>query len=179
MNEKQTLTIYSIRTTCFWLISTMLLIIADQVTKKLAVVNLKNQSGISIIPDVLELNYLENKGMAFGMLQGKQILFLILSIAFCIFLFYLLIRIPKTPYYRPLMVIGAFLAAGALGNFIDRLSHGYVIDFIYFSLIDFPVFNLADIFVVCGGIALVLVVLFRYKDEDFEFILPKHINKKG
>ena len=165
MNEKQTLTIYSIRSTCFWLISTMLLIIADQVTKK--------------IPDVLELNYLENKGMAFGMLQGKQIFFLILSIAFCIFLFYLLIRIPKTPYYRPLMVIGAFLAAGALGNFIDRLSHGYVIDFIYFSLIDFPVFNLADIFVVCGGIALVLVVLFRYKDEDFEFILPKHINKKG
>ena len=58
MNEKQTLTIYSIRATCFWLISTMLLIIADQVTKKLAVVNLKNQSGISIIPDVLELNYL-------------------------------------------------------------------------------------------------------------------------
>ena len=179
MNEKQTLTIYSIRCTCFWLISTMLLIIADQVTKKLAVVKLKNHSGFSIIPGVLELSYLENKGMAFGMFQGKQILFIILSIAFCILLFYLLIRIPKTPYYRPLMVIGSVLAAGALGNFIDRLSHGYVIDFIYFSLINFPIFNLADIFVVCGGIALVLFVLFRYKDEDFAFILPKHTHKKG
>ena len=62
---------------------------------------------------------------------------------------------------------------GAAGNFIDRIVRGYVVDFIYFSLIDFPVFNLADIYVVCGGIALVLLVVFRYKDEDFDFLSTK------
>ena len=62
---------------------------------------------------------------------------------------------------------------GAAGNFIDRLFRGYVVDFIYFSLIDFPVFNIADIYVVCGGIVLVLLVVFKYKDEDFEFLSLK------
>lgn len=174
MKEKQTLTIYSIRATCLWLITTMLLIIADQVTKKLAVIKLQNQKAISFIPKILELRYLENNGMAFGMFQGKQILFLVFSIVFCILLFYLIIRIPKTPHYRPLMIISSFLASGALGNFIDRLAHGYVIDFIYFSFINFPIFNIADIYVVCSVLALIIVILFYYKDEDFSFISFKH-----
>ena len=54
--------------------------------------------------------------------------------------------------YLPLLTIATVLAAGALGNFIDRFFRGYVIDFIYFSLIDFPVFNLADVYVVVSGI---------------------------
>ena len=68
---------------------------------------------------------------------------------------------------------GGILFSGALGNFIDRTFYGYVTDFIYFSLIDFPVFNIADIYVVCGGILLAVLVIFRYKDEDFYFINHK------
>ena len=71
------------------------------------------------------------------------------------------------------VITGAVLFGGAAGNFIDRLFRGYVVDFIYFSLIDFPVFNIADIYVVCGGIVLVFLVVFKYKDEDFEFLSLK------
>ena len=66
------------------------------------------------------------------------------------------------------------LTAGAIGNFIDRLTRGYVVDFFYFSLIDFPVFNIADMYVVCSGILLVILVCFRYKnDEDYDFLRIK------
>ena len=122
------------------------------------------------------MSYLENRGMAFGMFQGRQVLFLILCMAFFAVLLYLYARIPKNKYYLPLLITGAVLASGALGNFIDRLLYGYVIDFIYVSLIDFPVFNVADIFVVCGGIAFVFLAGFCYRDEDFDFIKRKRDN---
>lgn len=73
----------------------------------------------------------------------------------------------------PLILIAFFMLAGALGNFIDRVFRGFVVDFIYISLIDFPVFNLADIYVVCSGILLVLAVCLKYKDEDFDFLSRK------
>ena len=115
---------------------------------------------MTLITGVLELQYLENRGMAFGMLQGRQMLFLVLCIAFCAVMLWLFFRIPKTGYYIPLILAGGILTGGAAGNFIDRAFRGYVVDFIYVSLIDFPIFNLADIYVVCGGIALVMLVLF-------------------
>ena len=66
------------------------------------------------------------------------------------------------------------LAAGGLGNFIDRIRLGYVVDFFYFSLIDFPIFNVADIFVVVSFIVLAVCILFIYKEEDFDFLSLKH-----
>ena len=151
-------------------ILTMFLILIDQVTKLLALSQLKGNPDIILIPGVLQLKYLENRGMAFGMLQGRQMLFLVLCIAFCAVMLWLFFRIPKTGYYIPLILAGGILTGGAAGNFIDRAFRGYVVDFIYVSLIDFPIFNLADIYVVCGGIALVILVLFHYRDEDFDFI---------
>lgn len=157
---------------CFlvWFTGIILLIVADQAAKYWAVSKLKGTSGMTIITGVLELQYLENRGMAFGMLQGRQMLFLVLCIAFCAVMLWLFFRIPKTGYYIPLILAGGILTGGAAGNFIDRAFRGYVVDFIYVSLIDFPIFNLADIYVVCGGIALVMLVLFHYRDEDFDFI---------
>ena len=153
-----------------WFGGIAILTVIDQLTKHLAVKYLKGTSGIILIPDVLEFQYVENRGMAFGLLQGRQILFLILCVAFCAGILYLYARIPKN---APLSIIGGILFSGALGNFIDRAFCGYVTDFIYFSLIDFPVFNIADIYVVCGGILLAVLVIFRYKDEDFYFINHK------
>ena len=151
-------------------ILTLFLILMDQVTKFLALSQLKGNPDIILIPGVLQLKYLENRGMAFGMLQGRQMLFLVLCIVFCAAMLWLFFRIPKTGYYIPLILVGGILTGGAAGNFIDRAFRGYVVDFIYVSLIDFPIFNLADIYVVCGGIALVILVLFHYRDEDFDFI---------
>lgn len=149
-----------------WLLSITALVLADQYTKYLAQHDLKGNPAISLIPGVLELSYLENRGMAFGMLEGGRILFLALCAVFLAALFYAFLRIPKERGYLPLIVTGAVLGGGAVGNFIDRLLRGYVVDFIYISLINFPVFNLADIYVVCGGIALVLILIFGYKEGD-------------
>ena len=76
-------------------------------------------------------------------------------------------------YYRPLLYTAAIVFAGAMGNFIDRVFRGYVVDFIYFSLIDFPTFNVADIYVTCGITVMVFLMFFRYKEEnDFDFLKP-------
>ena len=162
---------------CFlvWFTGIILLIVADQAAKYWAVSKLKGTSGMTLITGVLELQYLENRGMAFGMLQGKIPLLIALCLLFfCVFL-YIYIKIPKTRYYLPLICAALVLAAGAVGNLIDRVFRGYVIDFIYFSLIDFPVFNMADIYVVCSGIFLVFCVCFKYKDEsDFRFLNRKN-----
>ena len=171
MNKKKTSFI------CFlvWFTGIILLIVADQAAKYWAVSKLKGTSGMTLITGVLELQYLENRGMAFGMLQGKIPLLIALCLLFfCVFL-YIYIKIPKTRYYLPLICTALVLAAGAVGNLIDRVFRGYVIDFIYFSLIDFPVFNMADIYVVCSGIFLVFCVCFKYKDEsDFRFLNRKN-----
>ena len=67
-------------------------------------------------------------------------------------------------------ILTTFLGAGAVGNMIDRVFRGYVIDFFYFSLIDFPVFNVADIYVVVSILVLVYLFLAVYKEEDFDFL---------
>ncbi len=154
----------------------VLLILLDQYAKIQAALYLKGKTGISLIPGVLELKYLypENRGIAFGMFQGKVILFAVLSVVLLAAIIWFFIRIPKQRYYIPLICVCVLMFSGAVGNLIDRAFRGYVIDFIYFSLIDFPIFNLADVYVVCGGILLVFCVLFKYKeDEDFNFLSLK------
>ena len=112
----------------------ILLVAADQVAKWLSYLYLKGQLSISLIPGVLELHYLypENRGIAFGMFQGSVLFFAIVSVLFLGVILYAWIRIPKERFYLPLLTIATVLAAGALGNFIDRFFRGYVIDFIYF-----------------------------------------------
>lgn len=147
----------------------LLLTFIDQWTKYLAVLHLKNQESIVLIPGVFQLQYLENHGAAFGILQGQQWIFFLMTIVYLVAAVWIYLRIPKTKKYFPLHMIAVVLTAGALGNFIDRISQGYVVDFFYFSLIDFPIFNVADIYVVLSFIGLAICILFVYKDEDFAF----------
>lgn len=145
----------------------------DQYTKLLAAAHLKGKETVSLIPGALELKYLypENRGIAFGMFQGSTTFFAVVSMILFVLIIWVFIKIPKKRYYIPLMAVCALMLSGALGNMIDRVFRGYVIDFIYISLIDFPVFNMADIYVVCGGILLVILVFFKYKkDDDFDFL---------
>lgn len=154
------------------LLSVLLLTFFDQYTKLLAMTKLAGRDSLVLIKGVLELKYLENTGIAFGLLEGKRLFFLLICLLFFALGIYLFVRIPKEQYYLPLFVILFVMQSGAAGNFIDRVCRGYVVDFIYFSLIDFPIFNLADIYVVCGSILLVLFVCLKYKEEDFSFINP-------
>ena len=142
-----------------------ILVFLDQYTKYLAAVFLKPVGAVTLIPNTLQLRYLENRGAAFGILQNRQWLFIIFAFACIIVCAVLCFRLAAMDRHAASRVCLAALAAGAAGNLIDRISHGYVIDFIYVSLIHFPIFNLADVYVSLSTIALVLLVLFYYKDE--------------
>lgn len=149
----------------------------DQLTKFLAVENLKNKADIPLIPNVLYLQYLENRGAAFGIFQDKKIFLVLLTSLILIGVCYVLWKIPADKKYIYLKLLCFLITAGGIGNLIDRIRLDYVIDFIYFSPIDFPVFNVADIYVSVGMVLLFIVVLFYYKDEDFEFLKWKSKNK--
>ncbi|MCR5716010.1 MAG: signal peptidase II [Lachnospiraceae bacterium] len=150
-----------------------ILIFLDQYTKHIAVLNLKDHDAIRLIDGVLELQYLENRGAAFGMMQNQKIFFVTIAIVILIAILYVLIKSPAQPKYRLLNMLLVFIASGAVGNMIDRIGQNYVVDFIYVSLIDFPIFNVADIYVTCGTIVLVLAILFYYKENDFGFLSLK------
>ena len=122
--------------------------------------------------NVLELSYLENRGAAFGIFQGKQWPLIIFTVIVLILIIYFyLMRIPAEKHFGLLNGIAILFFAGAIGNFIDRVTQRYVVDFFYFRLINFPVFNVADIYVTVAAVLLILCLLF-YKEEDFERILP-------
>ena len=161
----------------FALISFILLILFDQWTKSLAVANLMNQEPFVIVKDVFQLRYLENRGAAFGMMQGQQTFFVISALIAVAIITYVYFKLPWEKRFHPLRAVVLFIAAGAVGNLIDRLVLGYVVDFFYFELIDFPIFNVADIYVTCATIVLALLILFYYKENEFDCLFPKKKEK--
>ena len=157
---------------------TALLVLLDQATKLAAVSALKDGGPFVLIPGVFQLQYLENRGAAFGLLQNARIFFLAVTLIALAAVIYVLVRLPLKRKYIVLRFLMVLIAAGAVGNMIDRVFLGYVRDFLYFSLIDFPIFNVADIYVTCATILLILLLLFYYKEEeDFAFLSPG--GKKG
>lgn len=172
----------------------VLLVFLDQITKWLAVYFLKGKAPVPIIKDVFELQYLENQSAAFGtdpisilhrifsfdifnqnpqlFLTVKMIFFIIITIAIIVLFIIAYIRIPESKRLRYIDYILIFFVSGAIGNFIDRLCNNYVVDFFYFKLIDFPIFNVADIYVTVAALVMVVLLLFYYKDEDIEVIIP-------
>lgn len=148
-------------------------VILDQITKYFAVLYLKDQKPFVILDGVFELFYLENRGAAFGMLQGMQLFFLICVIVITGFIIWFFWHVPLEKKYIPLCVCAAAVLAGAYGNGIDRVRQGFVVDFFYFKLIDFPVFNVADIYVTVSVVFLAVLCLFFYKEEDFERIFHR------
>lgn len=147
-------------------VGVLALLLLDQYTKILALRFLKDQPAVVILKGVFELQYLENRGAAFGMMQNQRFFFLIITVVVLGIMVYLYSLTPVTRRYLPIRLCMVFLAAGAAGNFIDRLLRGYVVDFFYFSLIDFPIFNVADIYVTVTFFVLVLLIFFYYKEED-------------
>lgn len=143
----------------------------DQFTKYMAVIKLKDQTPFVLIDGVFELRYLENRGAAFGMMQDMRFLLAAGAVIVCGLIVYLYLRMPEKRRYLPLRICAVLLCAGAAGNMIDRIRLGYVIDFFYFRLIDFPIFNVADCYVVAACIVFAFLVLFYYREEeDFSFL---------
>ena len=161
----------------FAILSYIFLIVFDKWTKSLAVAHLMNKEPFIIIDGVFQLRYLENRGAAFGMMQGQQTFFLITGIIAVIVLAYVYFKLPWKKRFLPLRAVALFIASGAVGNMVDRVVLGYVVDFFYFELIDFPIFNVADIYVTCATIVLALLILFYYKEEELDCLFPKKKEK--
>lgn len=153
------------------MISVILLVALDQYTKILAVNHLKDQPDIPILKDIFELSYVENRGAAFGMMQNKQTFFIITTVLVVAAILWIYHTMPMEKKFIPGRVTLIFIIAGAIGNFIDRVSQGFVVDFLYFKLINFPVFNVADVYVTCSVFVLAFLLLFYYKEEDLDRII--------
>ena len=149
------------------------LLLFDQFTKNLAVQKLMNKPAFVIIPKVLEFDYLENRGAAFGMLQNQKFFLVAVGIVFMAVICYFLIRLPDRKKYFVIHILASAIIAGGLGNMIDRIRLDFVVDFISFVLINYPIFNVADIYVVVATITVFVLLLFVYKEEDLDFLSKK------
>ena len=169
-------------------------ILLDQITKYLAYTKLKGQDAFVIIPDVFELRYLENQSAAFSFdpvsllhkifhftyfdahpdafLACKMVFFVVMTIVVLVLLAILYRRIPWNRHWLAMNLILLGFMAGAIGNLIDRVIHHFVIDFFYFRLINFPIFNVSDIYVTIAAFALVIVIFFVYSEKDFSSVFP-------
>ena len=153
------------------------MIFLDQFTKRLAVLHLKDKDSIVIIPKVLELTFLKNRGAAFGILQDQKVFFIMIAIMILAVIAYVLFQLPMEKKYIYLQIILVMIASGAAGNMIDRVSNDYVVDFISFVIINFPIFNVADIYVTVSTILFMILFIFYYKEKDFDFLSFKQQKK--
>lgn len=150
-------------------ITFILLLFIDQITKHIVRLHLKAEP-ISVIKDIFSFHYLENRGSVWGILQGKVDILLVVSVILLAIMIYVYIKMPKRKEYFPLFWIIVFMVAGAVGNTIDRLVFGYVTDFLYFELIDFPIFNIADCYITVCAFLTIILILTKYKDDEFQFL---------
>ena len=139
------------------------IVIADQATKYLTVLNLDLGQAQPFLPGLLQFTYVQNTGAAFSPFEGQQWLFALVFVAFTGLLLWEYRKKPMgfTPFERWCI---AAIYGGGLGNMIDRVRLGYVVDMLETTFMDFPVFNVADCFITCGCFALMVHLFFFNKE---------------
>lgn len=147
-----------------YIISTIILIFFDQLTKYIIVSNFTIGKSIILIKNFLKFCYINNYGASFGMLSGNTIILIVLTI---LILYYLLKEIKLNKDNNLLLISSTLIFSGALGNLIDRIFRGYVVDFISFTLFknEMPIFNLADIFITFGVFIYLYIIIMEGKNE--------------
>ena len=147
-----------------WILIGIIFVAADQFTKLWAVTALKGHASVSFIPKLLQFTYVENTGIAFGMLKGMHWLVIPINIVImtvCV----LMARSYNKKGAKLAVTALCMIVSGALGNMLDKIFKGYVVDFIETVFVEFPVFNVADILVCCGAALLCIYVVFFDKEE--------------
>lgn len=132
---------------------------ADQIVKFLVVANIPLNGTVPVIPGVVSLTYVQNFGAAFSSFQGQLGLFFLLFLVFTVAIFIEYFKKPMSFSRFERWCIAA-VYAGGLGNIIDRAAHGYVVDMIQTEFMEFAVFNVADCFITCGCIAMIVSLVF-------------------
>lgn len=142
-----------------WLCCSAVLVAADQISKALVSAYLPKGETVTVIPHLIDFVYVENRGAAWGMLADKRFVFIIISVAAIIVVAAVLLY---TARGRKMLNIPLLLVlSGGIGNMIDRIGNGFVVDFIQFDFFkSFPVFNVADCYVTIGGALVLVYVLF-------------------
>lgn len=140
----------------------LIIIVLDQITKFYAIKMLKGNTPIIIIKNFLQLNYVENFGAAFGILQNRKVFFVVMTTIVVIgIIIYIKTNINLTTIMKIALTM---VVGGAIGNLIDRIRLGYVIDFVdvnFWGLYDFPVFNIADSSIVIATFLICYLVVFN------------------
>lgn len=152
------------------LIIVVVLLALDQLVKVLTYTRLEVNQSVVVIDGILSFTHVQNPGAAWGMMANQRIFFISVTVVLLIAIIAIYLRIPKTKRFLLLRLTSILYFAGALGNLIDRIRFGYVVDTFEVTFIDFPVFNVADSYVVIGSFALILLTLFVYKDEELQFL---------
>lgn len=146
------------------------LLLADQYTKWLAVAHLKGQKPFVLISCVLEFSYLENTGAAFSSFMGRQSMLIGVTTLVIFLLVWKYLTLPGERRFLPMRLCMLLIISGAVGNLIDRASKNYVVDFIYFVPINFPKFNVADIYITVGVALLAVFLFFYYTEEELDYL---------
>ncbi len=144
----------------------LLCIAVDQLSKKWARTRLA-AAAIEVWKDVFSFRLVYNTGGAWGIFHKHTWALTLFSVIVMIAIIVFYLKLPRGKRMRPIRLSIVFITAGALGNMIDRIVFGKVTDMFSFDLISFPVFNVADICIVCGCILTCVLLVFYYKDEDF------------
>ena len=142
----------------FYYIISVILVIVDQLTKLATLKYIKPIKSITLIEGILSLTYVENRGAAFGVMQNARWFFIIFTLA--IVAAAIIYSHTTRQKSKTFLISVSLICAGGIGNLIDRIFRSYVVDMIEVTFIDYPVFNFADICVVCGAVLLCIYVLF-------------------
>ena len=145
-----------------FLIASVFMVLLDFITKYIVIAYMDLNQTIPLINNIFHLTYVRNTGAAFSMLSGQRIFLILLPLL--IIAAILVFVIVKKPKNKLLLLSLSMIASGGIGNLIDRIRFGYVIDFFDFRLINFPVFNVADIFVTVGAAIFIILLLFSKED---------------
>ena len=152
-------------------------VLLDQWTKYLTVTQIGEHGRIVLIDGIFELVYVKNYGMAWGLFQNKQWLFIIMTPIVLGAVIWQYVKMPFEKRFIEFRIMEVMIAGGAIGNLLDRMfrgefGQGHVVDMFYVSAINFPVFNVADSFISVGFVLMVVYTIFKYTDEDFERMFP-------
>lgn len=149
------------------------IIFLDQITKHYAIHSLKGHGEVKVLGDILCFRYLENTGAAFSLFENTSSFMTIISILTVFVLAFFVcayVKLLKTGDFLTERIAIIFLFGGAVGNLIDRVMHHFVVDFIYVKIIDFPTFNVADCYITCSVIYIIIRLMYCMIKKKPSFI---------